>query len=78
MPTVLTIGSYRFFFYSSDSKEPVPIHIQEGASLAKFWIDPLRLASSKGFSPSKLRVLAELTAENAEIIRRSWNEFFGS
>ena len=50
MPTVLRVGSYRFFFYSADADEPPHIHVEQSGNAAKFWTDPVRLARSNGFS----------------------------
>ena len=49
MPTVLRSGPYRVFFYSGDRDEPRHVHVEREASLAKFWLDPVRLAESGGF-----------------------------
>ena len=40
MPTVLRVGPYRFFFFSSDKGEPVHIHIERDDNIAKVWLDP--------------------------------------
>ncbi|GBD96400.1 MAG TPA: DUF4160 domain-containing protein [Nitrospirae bacterium] len=50
MPTVLKVRSYRFFFYAGDRDEPEHIHIESDDKIAKFWLDPVRLQSSGGFS----------------------------
>lgn len=50
MPTVLRIGPYRFFFFSNEEGEPPHIHIQRDNSLAKFWLNPISLASSTRFT----------------------------
>ena len=46
MPTVGRVGPYRFFFYSDERGEPRHVHVQRDRSLAKFWLDPVALASS--------------------------------
>jgi hypothetical protein len=38
MPIVLRSGPYRFFFYSSDRKEPPHVHIERGQYGATFWL----------------------------------------
>ena len=43
MPTVLPVGSYRFFFYAGDYNEPSHIHVERDGKVAKFWLDPVRL-----------------------------------
>ena len=76
MPTVLRIGPYRFFFYSNENSEPAHIHIQRERMLAKFWLKPIALAGSTGFSPKELRDLESLVAENREHLLDTWNEYF--
>jgi uncharacterized protein DUF4160 len=50
MSTVFRIGPYRFFFYAGNWHEPLHVHIEHGDSLAKFWLDPIRLQHSSGFN----------------------------
>ncbi len=76
MPTVLISGPYRFFFYANDIKEPVHIHVQQGRFTAKFWLDPVRLQQSGGFSRNELYRIQKLVEENQEILIRGWNEYF--
>ena len=78
MPTVLRVGPYRFFFYSNENGEPPHIHIQRERMLAKFWLQPVVLASSTRFSPSELRRLEKLVDENRILFMETWNEYFGS
>lgn len=75
-PTVLRIGPYRFFFYSREETRP-HIHIEEGKKIAKFWIKPVNLAESYGFSTRELNKLEGLVSENEELILREWREFHG-
>ena len=77
MPTILRSGPYRFFFYASDGNEPLHIHIQREAALAKFWLYPVRLAGSSGYSRKELRALARLVRKEQLHIERSWHAFFG-
>ena len=66
MPTVLRIGSYRFFFYAGDRDEPPHVHVECDDMVAKFWLDPLRLQASGGFSSKEILKLHRLIAENRE------------
>jgi len=50
MPTILKVGPYRFFFYAGDKDEPKHIHVERDEKIAKFWLDPVRLQFSSGFS----------------------------
>lgn len=58
MPTVRRIGSVRFFFYSNEGSEPPHIHVEQGDALAKFWLDPVSLASSSRYRAHELRLSA--------------------
>ncbi|OAM52217.1 hypothetical protein A7981_01630 [Methylovorus sp. MM2] len=78
MPTVLRIGAYRFFFYANEGTEPVHIHIQLGRNLAKFWLQPVGLASSTGFAAQELTKLYGLVRENEQLFKESWHEFFNA
>lgn len=78
MPTVLRLRPWRFFFYSADNAEPPHIHIERDACTAKFWLDPLRLDSSRGFPRPELKRLEAIIEENRILLTRSWHEYFGS
>jgi len=38
------------FFYAGDRDEPAHIHVERDDMIAKYWLEPLRLQSSGGFS----------------------------
>jgi hypothetical protein len=76
MPTVLISGPYRFFFYSDDRDEPVHIHVEREKSKAKFWLDPVRLTYSKGFSQAEIHRIEMLIVANRGLLLRKWNEHF--
>jgi hypothetical protein len=76
MPTVLRSGPYRFFFYSSDRAEPPHVHVERDENTAKFWLEPVRLESSRGFRPAEVRRLQELVVRHREELLRRWDGFF--
>jgi hypothetical protein len=78
MPTVAKIGSYRFYFFSSDANEPPHIHVKRETPTAKFWLNPIRLQKSKGFSDHDLIKIQNLIEANKEIFQEKWNEYFSS
>ena len=78
MPTVLRIGAYRFFFFANENDEPHHIHIQRDRMLAKFWLKPILLASSTGFSAPELNKLLGLVETNQKLFLEAWNEFFSA
>jgi len=49
---------------------------QRVANLAKFWLDPVRLAESGGFSRAEIRRVEALVRDNANRLRRAWDEYF--
>ena len=77
MPSVFRSGPYRFFFYSGDRDEPPHVHVERDDDEAKFWMRPVRLERSRGFSRLELKRIEKLVESNAEAISRSWDEYFG-
>lgn len=69
-------GPYRFFFYSADRNEPMHVHVERDAKRAKFWLDPVRLARSGGFTAAELRDVERLVIATQPILVRTWNEHF--
>jgi hypothetical protein len=49
MPTVLRTRGFSFFFFSHEGIEPVHIHVKKGDGMAKFWLNPIKLAYNDGF-----------------------------
>jgi hypothetical protein len=76
MPTVLRSGPYRFYFYSGDRDEPLHVHVAREANEAKFWLDPVRLAWSRGISGSELRKIETIVIEHVAQLTEAWNGFF--
>jgi hypothetical protein len=77
MPTVLRVGPYRFFFYASDRDEPPHIHVEHDDDVAKFWLDPVRLQSSGGFSRVEITKIAKIVTDYQTRLLEAWNEYFG-
>jgi len=77
MPTVLTIGPYRFFFYASDRDEPIHVHVERDDNVAKFWIGPTRLQTSGGFGRPELARIQKLIDEHENRIMEAWHGYFG-
>jgi hypothetical protein len=77
MPTVLRVGSYRFYFYSHEPNEPPHVHVDRDDSSAKFWLDSVSLAKNLGFGAKELRKLQGIVQENQEMLLEAWHEYFG-
>jgi hypothetical protein len=76
MPTVLSIGEYRFYFYSRETGEPPHIHVERDDRLAKYWLEPVELASSKRFRVHELTAVRRLVLEHRDEFLKAWHEYF--
>jgi hypothetical protein len=76
VPTILRSGPYRLYFYSGDRLEPRHVHVERDAKLAKFWLSPVRLQESRGFSATELGRIQELIEQCQEQLLEAWDEFF--
>ncbi len=74
MPVVFRKGRYRFFFFSNENGEPIHIHVASGDQYAKFWREPIELASSSGYRTHELNEIRRSIMLNAELIRKKWHE----
>ena len=77
MPTVLKVGKFRFFFFSNEGNEPMHIHVESDDKYAKFWLDPVQLAKSVGYSAKELNEIKKLVLDNIHIFKVRWYEQFG-
>jgi hypothetical protein len=77
MPTVLRSGPYRAFFYAGDRHEPPHVHVERDRSKAKYWLEPVALGSSSGFSRGELMDIYRLISEHQAVIWEKWHEYFG-
>lgn len=78
MPTVLRVGSTRFFFYSNEGSEPPHIHVERAGAVAKFWLSPVSLASSIRFGGHELRRLERQVTDHRVQFLEAWNDYFGA
>ncbi|MCC6805498.1 MAG: DUF4160 domain-containing protein [Anaerolineae bacterium] len=76
MPTVLRIGAYRFFFYSNENAEPAHIHVLSAEGEAKFWLNPIKLAWSRGYNERERRQIERHVMDNLDTLTKAWVEFF--
>ena len=76
MPTILRINGYRFFFFSLEGNEPPHIHVERGDDFAKFWLQPIVLASSYGFRSHELTAIKRLVLEYQKLFVEKWHEHF--
>jgi Domain of unknown function (DUF4160) len=76
VPTVLRVDGHRFFFYRNEGSEPPHIHVQKAEKYAKFWLTPLQLADSIGYTSKELQRIQSIIAENVQLLQEAWNEHF--
>jgi hypothetical protein len=76
MPEVLRVHGFRFFFFSREGHEPCHIHVEQAERYAKFWLDPIELAESRGFKSSELREIHNVIEEHRESLIIAWDEHF--
>ena len=66
----------RTAFYSADGAEAPHVHVERDEKIAKFWLSPIRLQDSGGFSRVELLRAEGMVRENVEALLRSWHDFF--
>jgi len=76
VPALLRVRGYRFFFYSLEDREPPHIHVAQAGRYAKFWLNPVTLASNRGFRSHELTTIQQLVDENREFFLEKWKAYF--
>ncbi len=78
MPTVRLddVDGYRFFFYSNENAEPAHVHVSKDRNVAKFWLNPVRLATSHGFNARDQLTIQRLVEAHHAEIARAWHDHF--
>ena len=54
------------------------MHVERDDSLAKFWLNPVRLQASGGFSRAEINKVEALVVMNETNLLREWHAFFSS
>lgn len=79
MPVIHRFGPYRFFFYANEnvgSGEPAHVHVRSGDASAVFWLDPVRLRRSDGYTHAEIARIRRIVVVRRREFRRRWDEFF--
>jgi hypothetical protein len=76
VPTVFTDHGFRYFFFSNEGQEPPHIHVEKGGATGKFWLNPISMAHSAGFTRTDLRRIRLVTERNERRFLEAWNAFF--
>jgi hypothetical protein len=77
-PTVLQVGPFRFHFYSDERNEPPHIHVSTSDGECKFWLQPIKLASTINIPPHVLRKIEKIVYDNVETLTQKFYEFHRS
>lgn len=79
MPVVLRFKGYKLFFYSNegDPLEPAHIHVRKAGAEAKFWLEPVTLASNYGFNAVELKELLSYIQTQQKFLQGVWHDYFG-
>ena len=78
MPRIRGIpGPYRFFFTSFDCREPPHVHVEREDRTCKFWLEPLAVVRSHGFSAHELNVIRRLIRNHLDVMLEAWYEHCG-
>lgn len=76
-PTVLRIGTLRFYFFSREETRK-HVHVQSPDGEAKFWLEPgVELAQNYGLGKADLARALRLVKEHETEIREAWKKHFG-
>ena len=81
MPKVFDWNGYRFFFFSNEGNplEPIHVHVRKAEAIAKIWLETnIAVAYSYSMSSRDLRRLQEVSVDNEDLIKETWNEFFNT
>jgi hypothetical protein len=76
MPTILTEGGYRLFFYADEGFEPAHVHVECQGAVSKFWINPVQFAGTMGMKAPQIKRAAALVEKHEQLVLEKWNEFF--
>jgi hypothetical protein len=74
MPVVLRIRGYRCWFYQADLAEPPHIHVGKEGKEAKYWMNPVALARSRGFRDHELNEIKRILLEHRDYILQTWRK----
>lgn len=77
-PTVLREKGFRFFFFSREESRS-HIHVHHSGGEAKFWMEPaIALAQNYGLTEQQLREAERIIRSHEALIRKTWQQHFGT
>ena len=72
VPTILRISGYRIGFFQADLVEPPHVHVRRQSGEAKFWLDTLEVAVSRGFQRHEIREIARILEDHKDDLMAAW------
>ena len=60
-----------------EGREPPHVHVAQAGRYAKFWLEPVELASNRGFRDHELTEIGKIVLKNRKLFWESWHEYFG-
>ena len=78
MPNLLRSGPYRIYVFSHEPNEPAHVHVDRDEQTAKFWLGPVSLAYTLGFSAVELTRIQRLLKDNEIVLLEKWHARFGT
>ena len=76
MPVVLTVGPYKFFFYSNEGAPRKAPHIHVRGETKLSLTPPCEVLENMGYSAVNLRTIHDLVYDNREILAGAYHEYF--
>lgn len=75
MPTLLRIGPYRFYFWSSEH-EPPHVHVESGHGHAVVDLAAVEVTEARGYTGRERARIREIVLEHRGEFLRRWREYF--
>ncbi|HVA49063.1 MAG TPA: DUF4160 domain-containing protein [Pirellulales bacterium] len=74
---VLRIDRLRFLLCCNEGAEPAHVHITGEPGEAKYWLDPIGLASNYGFEVPELQQIERILVANHDRLMQAWGKYLG-
>ena len=75
MPTIFTVGPYRFIIYMDEGNEPPHVHVRRDQDDAKFWLEPtVVLSYNRKYPPHELHRIEAIVIANRVRLREKYRE----
>ena len=74
MPFIFREKGYEFSFVMFDLGEPLHVHVRSGGKQAKFWVDALAVAWTRGYRSHEINEIERIIRDNEDLIRNVWEQ----